>query len=74
MEACNDSSTLVALLSRAADMQREQRIREITLLQNRITHATKEIETNNQLEMERVAVELELRRKCVNPAGSRNFG
>jgi hypothetical protein len=44
-------------------MQREQRIREITLLQNRMAHATKELETNNQLEMERVAIELELRRK-----------
>jgi hypothetical protein len=52
-------------ICRTADMQREQRIREITLLQNRIAHATRELETSNQLEMERVAVELELRRKCV---------
>jgi hypothetical protein len=58
-------------ICRTADMQREQRIREITLLQNRIAHATRELETSNQLEMERVAIELELRRKCVLMAAVR---
>lgn len=55
-------------------MQREQRIREITLLQSRIAHATKELETNNQLETERVAIELELRRKCVRLRNEFIFG